>query len=126
MHFSSTEFDGVVELLAQRVGQAEDPRLGLEARARPEAQRGVREQDIQALINYHNLAFLESLYAHYNPTNRMEPVALNRHALAHGLWLTYASEEASTRSFLFLDMVHSLVDELVDSLDGERNDQGTP
>lgn len=84
------------------------------------------DQDIQALINYHNLAFLESLYAHYNPTNRMEPVALNRHALAHGLWLTYASEEASTRSFLFLDMVHSLVDELVDSLDGERNDQGTP
>ncbi|HKQ06821.1 MAG TPA: hypothetical protein VJ464_16925 [Blastocatellia bacterium] len=68
--------------------------------------------DVQAIANYHNLAMLERIYVDYNPSNHAEPGDVNRHAVSHGLWLTYSTVEASTRLILLLDMLHSMLKQL--------------
>lgn len=53
-----------------------------------------------------------ALYATYAPESHQEPDGLLRHAVAHGLWLNYGKVELSTRLFLLLDMLHSMLRQL--------------
>ncbi|MFY9823910.1 MAG: hypothetical protein WAM82_21200 [Thermoanaerobaculia bacterium] len=68
--------------------------------------------EVNALVNYHNLKTLEKLYSIYDPGSHIDPDDLNRHAVSHGLWLHYSTVEISTKLFLLLDMLHSMLHQL--------------
>ncbi|MEM8534896.1 MAG: hypothetical protein AAGF95_28915 [Chloroflexota bacterium] len=65
--------------------------------------------DLTAIMNYYNLKTIERLYGDYDPKNHTNPQDINRHAVAHGLWLNYSDRTTSTKLFLLLDMIHSMV-----------------
>lgn len=75
--------------------------------------------DFRALINYYNLEVLEKIFAKYDPGKHEDPDHLMRHAISHGLWITYANIENSTKLFLLLDMLHSMLMQL----ERKRNNQ---
>lgn len=75
------------------------------------SRRHVTYEDVRALENFYNLGALEQLYKHFAPGVAGES-GLNRHGIAHGVWVNYASIEASTRLFLLLDMLHSMLEQL--------------
>jgi len=68
--------------------------------------------EVEALMNYHNLKTLEKLYAAYDPRSHTDPSDVNRNAVSHGLWLSYSTKETSTKLFLLLDMLHSMLHQL--------------
>lgn len=69
-------------------------------------------KEVIAIINYYNLRALEALYDAYAPERHQDPVSIRRHAIAHGLWTNYDSEEFSLKLFLQLDMLHSMLVQL--------------
>jgi len=69
-------------------------------------------EEVNAIVNYYNLKKLDELYDSYDPSSRQTPERLLRHAVAHGLSLNYGKIELSTRLFLLLDMVHSMVKQI--------------
>ncbi len=68
--------------------------------------------DVQALENYYNLRVIESLYQNYRPEQHQAPDGISRHAIGHGLWIDYDTEEGSLYLFLLLDMVHAMLEQL--------------
>jgi hypothetical protein len=76
------------------------------------ADRPATMKEVIAIINYYDLRALEALYDSYAPEEHQDPVSIQRHAIAHGLWTNYDSEEFSLRLFLQLDMLHSMLVQL--------------
>ena len=74
------------------------------------------ERGLIALMNFYNIKALKNLYTPHKPEIGTEPIDLNRHAALHGLWLGYSTEVYSTKLFLLLDMLHSML----------RNDVSSP
>jgi len=74
--------------------------------------RKITYDDVSAIENYYNLEMLERLYSDYDPRDHADPDDVNRNAIGHGLWMNYATIESSTRLFLFLDMLHSMLRQL--------------
>jgi len=68
----------------------------------------VSTHHIRAVENYHNLAVVENVFASFNPASDPVPKTLNRHAIAHGISTDYGTLEQSTKTILFLDMLHAL------------------
>lgn len=68
--------------------------------------------DVQALENYYNLQVIESLYQNYRPEQHQAPDGISRHAIGHGMWIDYGTEEGSLYLFLLLDMVHAMLEQL--------------
>lgn len=95
--FTSWHFDRVRDRFTKKFGQIE---------AVPQEER------MEAIMNFYNLKALERLYNAHSPTSHADPSDVNRHALSHGLWLSYAKEEYSTKLFLLLDMLHSMLHQL--------------
>lgn len=95
-------FENVLPLFNQKFAQIE---------AAPEKQE-MEWGEIEALMNYHNLKSLKKLYEGHAPNSHAAPSDVNRHAVGHGLWLGYATEEISTKCFLLLDMLHSMLRQL--------------
>lgn len=69
-------------------------------------------EEVNAIVNYHNLKKLDELYDAYDPSSHHKSERLRRHAVAHGLSLNYGTVELSTRLFLLLDMLHSMVKQI--------------
>ncbi|MEW6104762.1 MAG: hypothetical protein AB1563_00120 [Bacillota bacterium] len=67
---------------------------------------------LRLLANYYNLEYLDAVFSRYDPSQHVEPDDLNRHALYHGLWITYASMGFSTKLFLLLDSLESVLGQL--------------
>ena len=74
--------------------------------------RPATTEEVISIENYYNLRTLETLYESYSPENHQDPDAMRRHAIAHGLWINYGSVEFSTKIFLQLDMLHSMLRQL--------------
>jgi hypothetical protein len=74
--------------------------------------RKVKHKHVQLMENYHNLSVLERLYDTYYPAGQGAPDTVNRHAIAHGLWLGYDTVETSLYLFLLLDMLHAMMEQL--------------
>lgn len=72
----------------------------------------VTPEQLQGIINYYNLAALERLFTNYQPDAHVEPADINRHAASHGLWINYGTIEHSTKLFLLLDMLYSMLQQL--------------
>lgn len=97
--FTDRRFDTVRKRFEDKFKQLSDV---------PHGQK-VSYRDVEAIMNYYNLAFLKKLYDRYDPSQHTEPVDVNRHALSHGLWLTYSTVEMSTKLFLVLDTLHAML-----------------
>jgi len=67
---------------------------------------------LQLLANYYNLEYLDTVFSRYDPSQHVEPGDLNRNAMYHGLWITYASMGFSTKLFLLLDTLESVLGQL--------------
>lgn len=71
----------------------------------------VTYDEVRALENFYNLGALEQIYRRFTPVPAAK-LALNRHGIAHGLWLDYGSIQASTKILLLFDMLHSMLQQL--------------
>jgi hypothetical protein len=108
--FMATYGDGFVAWrLESVIGQLKQKFSQLEV-APQEQEIGFEE--VESLINYHNLNTLEKLYDAYDPRSHDDPSDVNRNAISHGLWLSYSTSEFSTKLFLLLDMLHSMFHQL--------------
>lgn len=76
--------------------------------------RELEFRDLRAIVNYHNLQALRAFYGRYDRDRGALPWLLNRHMVAHAISLDYDSMEFSTKLFLFLEMLHSMVEQLTE------------
>lgn len=75
-----------------------------------------KDLGFEKFFKIQNIKFLEkrmeSLYGHFDPSKPKELNDLNRHALFHGRYKHYNTIEMSTKLFLFLDMIHHILNDL--------------
>ncbi|HNP70827.1 MAG TPA: hypothetical protein PKK15_06960 [Kouleothrix sp.] len=69
-------------------------------------------EELEAILNYYNLKALNKLYSDHSPERHTEPDDINRNAISHGRWTSYANLEISTKMFLLIDMLHSMIHQL--------------
>jgi len=100
--YTSWRLEPIMNRLKQKFYQLE----------RADREEKMKFEDVEAVMNYHNLRTLEKLFSAYDPRTPTEPNDVNRHAVSHGLWLSYSTNETSTKLFLLLDMLHLILEQL--------------